>query len=339
MCDSFVKYMLVQDKETKKRKVVFQYPFDISDRENMKIYQDLNRNILNVAYIQLKHPYLSRYFQENRDKEFVEFLSVPCGKCPDCLNSRARDWTYRIMSEAKKYKNNWFVTLTYDDEHQPLMGSLVKKEISAFNKKLRAQLERDGKESHFRFYGVGEYGSHTFRPHYHVIYFNLPLDDLVYIGKTKSGLPNYESKFLQKVWGLGFVNVGFVDEASAAYVARYTEKKQMASEEEKQAYEECGLLPEFALMSRKPGIGSDELESISEGVKNEVYSRFVRGHAYSIPMYYRKKIDIESFKSYNKIKELTYLNNNLCMSDMFDIKKYQQYLYNKRSHLKKERSG
>ena len=105
-------------------------------------------------------------------KSFEKFVNIPCGHCEECNKSKARGWAYRILEEAKKYDNNFFLTFTYDDSFLPLvkndfgiMNTLVKNEISKFNKKLKTYLKRKNLRSDFRFYGVGEYGSKTLRPH------------------------------------------------------------------------------------------------------------------------------------------------------------------------------
>ena len=68
------------------------------------------------------------------------------------------------------------------------------KNLSTYSKKIR-------------YYAVGEYGSRTQRPHYHIILFNVLDADLVYVawgqGHTmsvplKNGGTNYVLKYLQK---------------------------------------------------------------------------------------------------------------------------------------------
>ena len=44
---------------------------------------------------------------------------VPCGHCAACESSRKSDLQLRIQMEIEKHKHNWFITLTYDDEHLP----------------------------------------------------------------------------------------------------------------------------------------------------------------------------------------------------------------------------
>ena len=58
----------------------------------------------------------SPYTDENGFTAYRSFL-VPCGKCPMCLQARAREWSLRCMQEASQYEHNCFITLTYDNEH------------------------------------------------------------------------------------------------------------------------------------------------------------------------------------------------------------------------------
>ena len=164
---------------------------------------------------------LNREFKKNGVESFEKFVNVPCGHCEQCLKSKARGWAFRILKEAEKYDNNYFITFTYSDEnlkYAPLaytrnapIASLVKNEISDFNKKLKTYLKRKGLNSDFRFFGVGEYGSNTFRPHYHVIYFNLDLPNDLEFYKYENGQLYFRSKFLEDTWAKGNVVIGSLD--------------------------------------------------------------------------------------------------------------------------------
>lgn len=64
---------------------------------------------------------------------------IPCRKCIGCRIDYSRDWANRGYLESKKSPNsNYFVTLTYDDEHLP--------------KKMKSQR---AKESHTKMMGHG----------------------------------------------------------------------------------------------------------------------------------------------------------------------------------------
>lgn len=162
------------------------------------------------------------------------FIEVPCGVCVSCRINRSRVWAFRCMAElCITAKPSYFVTLTYDPRHCP--NKLVKNDLVLFNKRLRKEF------GSFRFYGCGEYGDINGRPHYHVIYFGLELDDLVFY-KTSGNKKLFVSPKLSRCWGKGICAVGEVDYPSCAYVAGYVDKKFQ--------YKDC-----FTLMSRRPGIG------------------------------------------------------------------------------------
>lgn len=175
-------------------------------------------------------------------------MKLPCGQCIGCKLEHSRQWAIRCMHERQLHAFNEFVTLTYDDENLPKGGSLVKRDLQLFFKRLRKKYGKG-----VRFYACGEYGESLGRPHYHAIIFNLCLRDKKFFSKNKRGEVLYTSQSLTKVWGLGHVVTGEVTFDSAAYVARYITKK-ITGDAADAHY--LGRLPEFTNMSRKPGIGA-----------------------------------------------------------------------------------
>ena len=51
-------------------------------------------------------------------------VPLPCGQCLNCKLNKAKEWAVRCVLEASLYDENFFVTLTYDDEHYPEDASL-----------------------------------------------------------------------------------------------------------------------------------------------------------------------------------------------------------------------
>lgn len=200
-------------------------------------------------------PFISRY----ADKVIKEFTEIPCGHCVECRLKRSRQWADRCMLEMKYHENDtcWFITLTYDDDHiataaPPFAGTLVKDDLTRFWKRLRDHLSRKAPAMSLKYLACGEYGPTTLRPHYHAIVFDLPIYDLRFQQKSKTGYPLYTSQELNKIWKNGFVVISPVTWETAAYVARYTLKKAFYDKEDFDVY---GLEPEFIVMSQ--GIGKE----------------------------------------------------------------------------------
>lgn len=197
---------------------------------------------------------------------------IPCGHCVGCKLDYSRMWADRMLLELQSaHGKAVYVTLTYAPESVPLGSyndnngvshssyTLCKKDLQAFLKNLRARYSGNGDfkdfpERRIRFYGAGEYGEFTLRPHYHVILFGLDLDDikatpsLTPLGDpvlNHMGDPYYNSSVLEDVWTRtlrarliksldprihdftsgGLVSIGAVSWRSCAYVARYVTKK------------------------------------------------------------------------------------------------------------------
>ena len=231
---------------------------------------------------------------------------VPCGQCMACRLNYGKEWSIRIMHELKKYDDAIFLTLTYDDEHLPKFGSLVPDDVTKFLKSLRQYLE----PKQIRYFYAGEYGDKFGRPHYHLILFNVSnREGCFHLTQQKPGEFIGNCDF----WKHGLIYIGKVTEDSACYVARYTTKK-IKGKGAKKWYEEHNLVPEFARMSRRPGIGADFCDKFSDELiqHNSVISK---GKEYGLPRYYKKRLDIKldpeerCLKHYEKLQELEKVAN------------------------------
>lgn len=214
-------------------------------------------------------------------------VKLPCGRCIGCRLEYARQWAMRCMHEASLHDDNCFVTLTYEDAKLPYGNTLVKKDYQDFMKRLRWSIAPEK----VRFYACGEYGDESLRPHYHAILFGYDPPDKIALPR-KSEYPLWTSPELEELWGHGYVTVGSVTFESAGYVARYVTKKITGDMAEKHYWrvdEKTGkaheVAPEFALMSRRPGIGRDWIDKYGL----EVYrhdSVIVNGREVLPPKYY-----------------------------------------------------
>ena len=144
-------------------------------------------------------------------KEFA----VNCGKCPPCTARRVSHWSFRLVYEARRHLSASFVTLTYSPENVPITDNgfmtLRKEDVQKFFKRLRKLHERYPQHQ-IKYYAAGEYGTHTFRPHYHCIIFGA-ISDLFSVAWSLDNKP------------IGYVHIGHVSEASVGYSLKYINKK------------------------------------------------------------------------------------------------------------------
>lgn len=211
---------------------------------------------------------------------FTKWFAIPCGKCIGCRLMYSKQWATRLMLESQYHESSYFVTMTYNPDCVPISWhadsetgeasqayTLRKDDFQKFMKRLRKNTGQD-----IRFFAAGEYGSKTFRPHYHAILFGLKLSDLELYKQTKDGWLYYTSPTIQKAWSvpkrgrnrkneiaspIGMCLLTQVNWSTCAYVARYVCKKGLSSEDKEKLdclYETHNIEPPFSLMSRKPGI-------------------------------------------------------------------------------------
>lgn len=199
-------------------------------------------------------------------------ITVPCGKCYACLSRRRDSWSFRIGQELKVSSAAHFITLTYDDDHLPRSDGdipiVLRSDVQLFMKRLRKSIS----PYKIRYFLVAEYGTLTYRPHYHLILFNFPVDcDL--------------NQYLVSSWQKGHCHVGSVTGQSIHYVTKYClEVTDLPSE--------LQLYRPFMLCSTKPAIGSNYLTDNmklwqKEGLKSYVVKD---GFKQPMPRYYKEKV-------------------------------------------------
>lgn len=127
--------------------------------------------------------------------------TVPCRNCWACNLNDSAQWATRIMLESLDHDHCYFLTLTYDDEHLPILdhidykyvqdgkeitdeiendgtwttGSLYPEDVTKFLKSLKEYYRIEKNITGIRYFYCGEYGETTQRPHYHMILFGAPL--------------------------------------------------------------------------------------------------------------------------------------------------------------------
>lgn len=214
-------------------------------------------------------------------------ICFPCGHCTGCRLEKSRQWAMRCMHEASMHKESCFVTLTYNEGNLPYgdqeIPTLNPIDIEKFWKRLRREYGNG-----IKYYACGEYGERTNRPHYHACIFGVDFQDKKLCSLTERGDKTYTSDILDTIWGLGNCVIGDVTFESAAYVARYVMKKQLGKKAE--MYKRLGIVPEFARMSRRPGIGAGWYDKYQKEVYPFGFVR-ARGNKSKPPRYYQKLLE------------------------------------------------
>jgi len=212
---------------------------------------------------------------------------VPCGKCNYCLQKKRDDWSFRISREFKVAKSAYFVTLTYNEENVPIadvdigdgevtqyfpLPVLNKRDVQLFLKRLRkyhTDKERlspiHAKMPQIKYYLCGEYGTNTYRPHYHLIIFNINKD-------TANKIPD--------LWGLGHTHSGDVNDATINYTTKYMITKEEFTFKEHKP---------FSLMSKGLGKSYVEFNRKRHKANKEIFVR-QNGYPKPMPRYFKDKI-------------------------------------------------
>lgn len=229
-----------------------------------------------------------------RNPKTKQYISAPCGKCPDCRTRRAQAWIFRLQQEEKIHRSSIFLTLTYSDDNLPLSGpddhhTLYKPDVQNFLKRLR---KNTGTKT-IKYYFCGEYGTHTWRPHYHAILFDA----------------TYEQ--IDKAWGLGHIHTAPANPDTMAYTTKYMCKTKRVP-----AFEGDTRLPEFSLMSK--GMGKNyltpEIIKYYETTQNS-FLTLPGGFKQPLPRYYRDRIfteaERETINSKTQSQVYTILEKNM----------------------------
>lgn len=205
--------------------------------------------------------------KEGTERDTV-YVPVPCGKCSKCRQRRINGWVFRLQKEELIHNRSTFVTLTYDPSTMPVTPSgymsLCKDDVQRFLKRLRFNT---GIKT-IRYYICGEYGSKSWRPHYHGILFDA------------------EPEAINKAWAMGHCHFGTVTGDSIAYTLKYMDKDGKVP-----AHAKDDRLPEFALMSKNMGLNYLTPQQLRWHIEKEAnHVVLPGGHIQCLPRYYRDKI-------------------------------------------------
>lgn len=248
-------------------------------------------------------------------------MQVPCGKCPKCLARRVSGWSFRLQKHDKHNECSHFLTLTYNTDNVPISKrgfmTLKKEDIQLFMKRLRKMHPKNHPK--ISYYVCGEYGSKSFRPHYHYIIYNCDIN------------------LIEKAWinpktkqPIGDIFIGHTSGASVGYVLKY-----MCKDKRIPLHKNDDRLPEFSNMSK--GLGSSYIDINKQWHLNDLENRFYvpieGGKKIAMPRYYKQKIYSEEqllqLNEVNRIRhneKLAELEQKLAAAEI-DIQTYTRNLY------------
>lgn len=243
---------------------------------------------------------------------------VPCNKCANCLNRKKQTWIFRLEQELRygKFKNCFFITLTYNDVHVPYESwtnvikgnksnfvSTGERVLRPYDLRLFLQRYRSYYDSDFRYFGVGEYGEDRNRPHLHLLFYtNCDYRTLLervrvcwsrlipeskesrlerYRAARLRGVPcKRDARLLSNRDSFGFVTIKSVTFRRICYVAKYVNKLFGSM-----------CVPPFYRASHGLGDGflQSEVCKLSQ-LNNTHFAYFSNGRASALHRFYSRKM-------------------------------------------------
>ncbi len=193
-----------------------------------------------------KNPDIIKRFQNrlNAPQIYKDYAYnwVACSQCKVCRYKKINEWSLRASKELQKYKQNYFITLTYNEQNVKKIltpdkngeikphTQLVYEDFQKFVKRLRKHLKYykllpEGEK--LKYILTSEYGKKKGRIHYHIIFINLPLSDIHYWNKAQAV---YKSPALSSLWGNGYVDIRNANFETIHYCLKYLAKDSFTPE-------------------------------------------------------------------------------------------------------------
>lgn len=256
--------------------------------------------------------FVPRYAPDGRFMYWSHYAQVPCGHCIACRLNKKKQWATRLLMESCMWSDATFLTLTYSDANIPDDFGLHKSHLQNFFKRLRYDIEKEGRN--IKYFATGEYGDKFGRPHYHAIVFGLsPWDDRFYFDRC---------------WQLGNLHTGTVRPASINYVSKYLIKK-IDGVLEKVKYGD--RLPPFQVQSTMLGLSfikkyyldladvgyfkfNDKSYPFDRYVKDKILETIILNHGDKSPeyqSYMRNRMDAFRFMATTQVSDRDFYENSI----------------------------
>ena len=273
------------------------------------------------------------------------YITVPCGKCAECIAQKKAEWSLRSSIEYDYCVRNggyvFFDTLTYSPDNLPRFrehACFQRKHIQDFLKRIRKRIvvEHGIKQRAFRYFYVSEYGHEHKRPHYHILFFVssiLPYTDL--------------KKYIKEEWIHGFTDLNSVKFSyrgivkslfCCQYVAKYVTKPDSFIYELYESMKYDISLEDFRkhfapFHQQSTGFGESLLFD-SKNLENfkEMFCVFNRKR-FTLPMYYIRRLYYKLVENPDGSKSWRENDLGIQLIPQYKYKLYEDYTENLRSFV------
>jgi hypothetical protein len=173
------------------------------------------------------------------DSENSIYSRCILGKASEHFDNLLKDYHLQLQSNVAKCKalgitNNslsWYdyVDSNYCFSHSDCVPLLYYPDLQRFMKRLRKYLSKYFKDEKIRYYAIGEYGTSSFRPHWHILLFTDSdsvarfLQNTFYENRTltTSKRTVHSSFLLDSLWQYGSNSVDKTDGNASGYISNY----------------------------------------------------------------------------------------------------------------------
>lgn len=173
------------------------------------------------------------------DSENSIYSRCILGKASEHFDNLLQDYHLQLQSNVAKCKvlgitNNslsWYdyVDSNYCFSHSDCVPLLYYPDLQRFMKRLRKYLSKYFKDEKIRYYAIGEYGTSSFRPHWHILLFTDSdsvarfLQNTFYENRTltTSKRTVHSSFLLDSLWQYGSNSVDKTDGNASGYISNY----------------------------------------------------------------------------------------------------------------------
>lgn len=200
------------------------------------------------------------------------WLTIPCGRCPECRRKYRSQWRLRLLLEASQQslRDCLFCSFTFDDKYLDFStnsGALDRSTAAAYLRRFRDNL-RKTLGVYPRYFAVSELGSNTERYHFHAI-----------LWFPRGALKRISYNSIKDCWKFGFSWVSPIRSRGAFnYVTKYILKRSES---------DPSFTPQV-FCSTKIGL-KRALELLDRDFFNSGKLLTLCGFNYAVPVYFRRK--------------------------------------------------